>query len=115
MLIWLAIDSALLFNSIDYILFLPIIVAAYFAIPHRYRWVLLLAASYYFYMCWKAEYVFLILASTAIDYAAGIRIAASTMGTPVRPRHQASNTLRSWCQRMRSVSGRNARFMLTRG
>ena len=68
----------MLFNSIDYILFLPVVVAAYFATPHRYRWVLLLAASYYFYMCWKAEYVFLILASTAIDYVAGIRIAAVT-------------------------------------
>ncbi len=35
---------------------------------------MLLAASYYFYMCWKVEYIVLILASTAIDYYAGLRM-----------------------------------------
>lgn len=37
----------------------------------------LLAASYYFYMCWKAEYVILILVSTMIDYYAGIKMEKS--------------------------------------
>ena len=29
---------------------------------------MLLFASYYFYMCWKAEYAFLIVFSTTVDY-----------------------------------------------
>jgi len=62
----------MLFNSFEFILFFPIVVALYFALPHRFRWVLLLAASYYFYMCWKAEYVILIAASTLIDYYAAL-------------------------------------------
>lgn len=62
------------FNSLEYLIFLPLVVAAYFALPHRFRWVLLLAASYYFYMCWKAEYVVLILASTLVDYWAALRM-----------------------------------------
>ena len=49
----------------------------YYAIPRNYRWMLLLAGSYYFYMSWKLEYVFLIIASTIVDYIAGIRMEAN--------------------------------------
>ncbi|MBD3170059.1 MAG: MBOAT family protein [candidate division Zixibacteria bacterium] len=60
----------MLFNSFHFIIFFPLVVALYFAVPHRYRWMLLLTASYYFYMCWKAEYIILIVFSTLIDYFA---------------------------------------------
>lgn len=62
----------MIFNSIDYLFFLPLVVFIYFIIPHRFRWVLLLGASYYFYMVWKPEYILLIIASTLVDYFAGI-------------------------------------------
>ncbi|MEM9050875.1 MAG: MBOAT family O-acyltransferase [Bacteroidota bacterium] len=65
----------MLFNSLDYLIFLPLVVVAFYLIPHRFRWVLLLAASYYFYMCWKWQYIFLILISTMVDFYAGIQIA----------------------------------------
>jgi alginate O-acetyltransferase complex protein AlgI len=64
----------LLFNSLSFALFLPVVVAGYHAVPARWRWALLLAASYYFYMCWKAEYLLLILASTLVDYVAGLAL-----------------------------------------
>jgi alginate O-acetyltransferase complex protein AlgI len=64
----------MLFNSLQYLIFFPVVVGLFFSIPHRFRWVLLLGASYYFYMCWKPEYVLLIIASTLIDYYAGIRM-----------------------------------------
>lgn len=64
----------MLFNSIQFVFFFPAVVAAYFLCPARLRWALLLAASYYFYACWKAEYLVLIIASTALDYAAGLVI-----------------------------------------
>ncbi len=64
----------MLFNSLHYIIFFPIVVVLYFAIPYKYRWMLLLAASYYFYMCWKLEYIVLIMTSTLIDYFAGIKM-----------------------------------------
>jgi D-alanyl-lipoteichoic acid acyltransferase DltB (MBOAT superfamily) len=64
----------MLFNTIDYILFLPLVIIGYYAIKPKYRWVLLLSASYYFYMCWKLEYIVLILVSTLIDYFCGIRM-----------------------------------------
>ncbi len=64
----------MLFNSLEFIIFFPIIVAAYFALNHKYRWILLLLASYYFYMCWNYKYIVLIITSTVIDYISGILI-----------------------------------------
>lgn len=64
----------MLFNSIEFLVFFPLVVGLYFLIPHKYRWVFLLGASYYFYMCWKAEYILLIIASTIIDYFAAIKM-----------------------------------------
>ena len=62
----------MLFNSFEYLIFFPLVVALYFALPYRWRWAFLLAASYYFYMCWRVEYIFLIIASTLVNYYASI-------------------------------------------
>lgn len=64
----------MLFNSLSFSLFFLILTALHFSLPYRYRWMLMLAASYYFYMCWSAEYVMLILTSTLITWYAGIKI-----------------------------------------
>lgn len=64
----------MLFNSVSFALFFPIVVMLYFIIPHKYRWVFLLGASYWFYMSWRVEYIILIIASTLIDYFAGIQM-----------------------------------------
>jgi D-alanyl-lipoteichoic acid acyltransferase DltB (MBOAT superfamily) len=69
----------MLFNSLEFIIFFPIVVAAYFAIPHKYRWILLLLASYYFYMCWDYKYIVLILVSTVIDYFAAIQMSKTSV------------------------------------
>ena len=65
----------MLFNSFDFVIFFPIVVGIYFLLPHRIRWGFLLLASYYFYMCWKVEYIFLIIASTLSVYLAAIQMA----------------------------------------
>jgi len=65
----------MLFNSLDFLIFFPVIVGLYFALSPKYRWVLLLGASYYFYMCWKAEYIILIVFSTLVDYFAARQMA----------------------------------------
>ncbi len=62
----------MLFNSLQFVFFFPIVVAAYFALNPKYRWILLLLASYYFYMCWNYKYIVLIILSTVVDYFAGI-------------------------------------------
>jgi len=62
------------FNSIHFLLFLPIVILLYFITPSKYRWFLLLAVSYYFYMVWKPIYILLIILSTLIDYWCGIKM-----------------------------------------
>ncbi|MBQ9866064.1 MAG: MBOAT family protein [Lachnospiraceae bacterium] len=60
------------FNSLQFIVFFPVVLLLYFILPGKLRKVWLLAASYYFYMCWEPEYVVLILFSTIATYAAGL-------------------------------------------
>jgi len=73
-----------LFNSLQFLVFFPIVVMLYFALPHRWRWAMLLAASYYFYAVWKVEYLVLIVASTLIDYVVALQLARTTRTTPRR-------------------------------
>ncbi len=54
--------------------------ALYYFVPHRWRWLLLLIASYYFYMCWKPEYAILMVISTTVAYTAALRIASADNG-----------------------------------
>lgn len=64
----------MLFNSMAFAIFLPIVFALYWLLPHRFRWVLLLVSSYYFYMSWDARYLLLILFTTLVSYVAARRI-----------------------------------------
>lgn len=67
----------MLFNSIAFLLFFPILCALYFCIPAsqlRLRNLLLLVASYYFYMNWDPAYALLLLTSTVITYLAALGI-----------------------------------------
>jgi len=62
----------MLFNSVEFIIFFPFVTLLYFAVPKKYRYIWLLAASYYFYMAWSVKYAFLLLFSTSVTYASGI-------------------------------------------
>jgi len=64
----------MLFNSLEFVVFLPLVLALYGLLPARGRGILLLVASYAFYAWWKLDYVFLILASTALDYGVGLAL-----------------------------------------
>ena len=64
----------MLFNSIAFAIFLPIVFGIYWIVPPRFRWMVLLGASYYFYMSWNPKYVVLILSTTAVSYFAAILI-----------------------------------------
>lgn len=70
----------MLFNSLSFLLFFPILCIAFFLIPSkqtRIRNILLLVASYYFYMNWKAEFAVLLLSSTLVTYFCSRGIAKS--------------------------------------
>ncbi len=65
------------FNSIDFMLFFPIVVLLYFVMPKKLKTVWLLLSSYYFYMSWNAEYAILIGGSTVITYISGLLMSGS--------------------------------------
>lgn len=64
----------MLFNSIHFMLFFPIVTLMYFLITPKVRWVWLLISSYYFYMCWNPKYAILMGFSTIVTYFSGILI-----------------------------------------
>jgi len=64
----------MLFNSLEYFLFLSILYLAYRFLSHRQQNILLLIGSYFFYAWWDIRFLFLIVVSTVINYSCGIMI-----------------------------------------
>ena len=64
----------MIFNSIEFLIFFPIVLLLYFVLPQKLRWVMLLLASYYFYISWNVSLIWLILFTTAVSYVSSILI-----------------------------------------
>lgn len=64
----------MLFNSLEYALFLPSVFALFWLLPKKCRCIWLFLASYYFYMSWNVKYVSLILGTTFVSYMCAIII-----------------------------------------
>ncbi|MDD2305502.1 MAG: MBOAT family protein [Prolixibacteraceae bacterium] len=65
------------FNSIDFAIFLPIVLILYWFVTNRnlrLQNILLLISSYFFYACWDWRFMFLLIFSTLLDYFTGIKI-----------------------------------------
>ena len=62
----------MLFNSLHFLAFFPIVTLLYFLLPAGQRWLVLLVASFYFYMVWRPAFVLLILLTVTIDYVAAM-------------------------------------------
>ena len=62
----------MVFNSIAFVVFLPIVVLLFYLLPHKWRWLMLLAASCVFYMWFVPKYILILLVTIVIDYSAGL-------------------------------------------
>ena len=62
----------MVFNSIAFLLFLPIVVLLFYLLPHKWRWLMLLTASCVFYMWFVPKYILILLVTIVIDYGAGV-------------------------------------------
>jgi alginate O-acetyltransferase complex protein AlgI len=62
----------MLFNGFQYWIFFLIVVVLFYSVPFRFGKILLLLASYVFYMWWDPRFIVLILTSTVVDYCLGI-------------------------------------------
>ena len=70
----------MLFNSIQFAVFLPIVFFLYWFVASKnlkFQNILLLASSYFFYACWDYRFLFLLIFSTLLDYYSGIKISES--------------------------------------
>ncbi|MCP4971737.1 MAG: MBOAT family protein, partial [Arcobacter sp.] len=69
----------MLFNSIDYLIFLPLVFVIYWLLQNRLREqnILLLLSSYVFYAWWDWRFLSLIIYSSLIDYIVGLKINSS--------------------------------------
>ncbi|MBO7609931.1 MAG: MBOAT family protein [Muribaculaceae bacterium] len=70
----------MLFNSLGFVVFFPIVCLLYWLLPNRLRNYFLLVASYYFYMNWEPVYALLILFSTIVTWACGNKISQTEKG-----------------------------------
>jgi alginate O-acetyltransferase complex protein AlgI len=71
----------MLFNSLHFIIFLPIIFALYWFVVSKNikaQNILLLISSYYFYSCWDWRFLFLLIFSTLLDFYTGHKIQTSS-------------------------------------
>lgn len=67
----------MIFNSLAFGFFFVLVTGAYFLLPHRFRWMLLLVASCYFYMAFVPKYILILFYLILIDYIMGRRIEAA--------------------------------------
>lgn len=67
----------MVFTTKEFLLFFVVCVAGYFCLPHRFRWPLLLGASYIFYAAGEAQYLLLIIAVSLTAYGAALLLAWS--------------------------------------
>ena len=64
--------SIMLFHSLEFLIFFPVVVFVYFIIPKKLKIFWLLAASYYFYMSWNIRHTGLIAFSTVVTWVSGL-------------------------------------------
>lgn len=64
----------MIFNSLQFLVFFPVVTGLYFCLPHHWRWLMLLIASAIFYMAFIPKYILILLATILVDYVAAILI-----------------------------------------
>jgi D-alanyl-lipoteichoic acid acyltransferase DltB (MBOAT superfamily) len=83
----------MLFNSLHFLIFFPVVTALYFLLPHRPRIFMLLAASCYFYMAFIPSYILILFVLIGIDYGAAIWIEKLREGRAGKGRAKAALTI----------------------
>ena len=67
----------MLFNSLHFVVFFPVVAAGFFLVPQKWRWAWMLLASCYFYMVFVPAYILILAGTILIDYCAAFLIARS--------------------------------------
>ncbi|MCQ2427701.1 MAG: MBOAT family protein [Clostridia bacterium] len=75
----------MIFNSFEFLVFYPIVLALFFLLPSKWRWIMLLVASYYFYLSWNASLIFLIVFTTVVSWVSSLLIERGHDRHPDKP------------------------------
>ena len=78
----------MLFNSLEFLVFFPIVYLLYRLLPFQWQNRMLLVAGYVFYGWWDVRFLFLIAFSTTVDFTIGLLLSENKM--PPRQRWTAS-------------------------
>jgi len=70
----------MVFTSFDFLIFLSLLFPVYFLFPQRFRWVLLLAASGYFYSYLRLSYLVYLIVPTLVIYGIAVKLEAMKPG-----------------------------------
>ncbi len=62
----------MLFNTYQFFVFLVVVIGVFFILPQRFRWVFMLAASYFYYMYYDPRYAILIMTTTVVVYGTAL-------------------------------------------
>ncbi|MGI6744403.1 MAG: MBOAT family O-acyltransferase [Eubacteriales bacterium] len=64
----------MLFNSVEFLIFFPVVTIVFFLLPERFRRYWLLAASCFFYMSFIPYYIIILLFTTCVDFFGALLI-----------------------------------------
>jgi len=93
------------FTSLGFIGFVAAAVAVYYLVPLRFRWIVLLAASYVFYMVGGWQTVFYIIFTTAVTYSAGMALGRINSKLEILPKDSREiNRLKKWKKRITALA-----------
>lgn len=70
----------MVFNSVDFLLFFPIVVIIYYIVPAKIKYIWLLIASYYFYISCDIRFLAYLLPLTLLTYCMGVCVALQRGG-----------------------------------
>ena len=82
----------MVFTSLNFLLFFPLVAVLYYLTPVKYRWLTLLAASYFFYINIKPVYAILLAAVTVSTYFFS-RLMDNTDNDDVKKRYMVMNII----------------------
>lgn len=77
----------MIFNSIEFLIFFGLLFSLYFFVPSKWKWTLLLVASYFFYGYWRIELLALLIIPTLLVYFIALKI--NGFGSPPQPGEEA--------------------------
>lgn len=61
-------------NSVDFLLFFPLVVIIYYIVPAKIKYIWLLAARYYFYISCDIRFLMYLLPLTLLTYSVGMGV-----------------------------------------